>query len=399
METPWPIYAIGPKELIYAVCWCYRGLLMQLTLRSCKYFRIFPSHEWQKSGRFYGDLRNKSSRETCVLSASTTIILYKFDELAWLRAKMRQTVMYCSAFSFYHSKWLKSRNPTPQTHMLWRNRMTSIKTQPTWMGCWHRKAFWTRSPSGSLTTTCATSSLRMAPDASCSSTVGASAALPFALPFPFLPPACFFPLDGAAGDSLPVAPWDSTWLVCGAVCRPSAGEWTRKAFLGRSSSLLPVDWRFLPRAMVEGFRGWMSTVQGFSRTSASSLGLVLAVRPEPPLSLSPGSVDLSAGRPAVLSPVWLVEVLEVWALVPPWPLSATSASISLMSDPVQARSLSPVPSAAPSSSSLEKTMTLLVGCIACRDARMASSICDSSDCSTTVRWGKKGAQRIPLVLR
>ncbi len=47
-----------------------------------------PSHEWPKSGRFYSDLRNKSSSETCVLSASTasccqvTIILNKFDEPA-----------------------------------------------------------------------------------------------------------------------------------------------------------------------------------------------------------------------------------------------------------------------------------------------------------------------------
>ncbi len=30
----------------------------------------FPSHEWQKRCRFYSDLRNKSSRKTCVLSAS-----------------------------------------------------------------------------------------------------------------------------------------------------------------------------------------------------------------------------------------------------------------------------------------------------------------------------------------
>ncbi len=37
------------------------------------YFEYFLSHEWQKSGRFYIDIRNKSSRETCVFSASTTV--------------------------------------------------------------------------------------------------------------------------------------------------------------------------------------------------------------------------------------------------------------------------------------------------------------------------------------
>ncbi len=33
-------------------------------------------------------------------------------------------VMYCSMFSFCHSRWLKSCNLTPQTYMLWHNRIT-----------------------------------------------------------------------------------------------------------------------------------------------------------------------------------------------------------------------------------------------------------------------------------
>ncbi len=43
---------------------------MQLTSRS----GYLASHEWQKSGRFYSDLRNKSSGETWLLSASTTVV-------------------------------------------------------------------------------------------------------------------------------------------------------------------------------------------------------------------------------------------------------------------------------------------------------------------------------------
>ncbi len=35
-------------------------------------------------------------------------------------------LMYCPMFSFCHSRWLKSRNLTLWTYMLWRNRTTSI---------------------------------------------------------------------------------------------------------------------------------------------------------------------------------------------------------------------------------------------------------------------------------
>ncbi len=47
--------------------------VMQLTSWS-DILGYFPSHEWQKSGGFYSDLRNQSSCETCVFSTSTTVV-------------------------------------------------------------------------------------------------------------------------------------------------------------------------------------------------------------------------------------------------------------------------------------------------------------------------------------
>ncbi len=76
--------------------------IMQLTSRS----GYFPSHKWQNSGGFYSNLRNKSSRETCMFSASTTVILNTLTNLLdfqWNHCERTSTNVSFNA-PFRHSK-------------------------------------------------------------------------------------------------------------------------------------------------------------------------------------------------------------------------------------------------------------------------------------------------------
>ncbi len=47
--------------------------VMQLTSRS-DILGYYPSHEWQNISKFYSNLGNMSSCETCVFNASTTVV-------------------------------------------------------------------------------------------------------------------------------------------------------------------------------------------------------------------------------------------------------------------------------------------------------------------------------------